>query len=137
MTNPIEIQAIVNNTIDKVWESWTEPKHIMQWNQASPEWHCPSASNDLKVGGEYSARMEAKDGSFGFDLNATYTDVRTNHYLASTLEDDRKVRVSFKELENGVSIIQKFEAESQNPREMQQNGWQAILNSFKSYTENL
>jgi uncharacterized protein YndB with AHSA1/START domain len=132
----ITIQATINAPLQKVWELWTTPAHIMQWNAASEDWHTPKSTNDLKVGGTSFCRMEAKDGSMGFDFKWIYTAVETNKHLAYTLEDDRKVVVDFAEADGKVTIVQTFDAEKQNPVEMQQFGWQSILNNFKKYAEN-
>jgi uncharacterized protein YndB with AHSA1/START domain len=121
--------------IDKVWAYWTQPEHIKLWNTASDDWHTTKAENDLRVGGSFSSRMEAKDGSFGFDFGGVYDEVRVNEYIAYTLGDDRKVAVSFSSGANGTTVSENFEAENENPLEMQQGGWQAIMNNFKKYTE--
>ncbi|MDX2174200.1 MAG: SRPBCC domain-containing protein [Bacteroidota bacterium] len=131
----ITIKAIVNSQISKVWDFWTSPVHIIKWNHASDDWHTTTATNDLKVGGKFSSRMEAKDGSLGFDFWGVYDEVVTNKKIAYTLSDERKVGVTFTEKDNGVEIISMFEAENENPVEMQKEGWQMILNNFKKYTE--
>jgi len=133
----LSIEALVNASMAKVWESWNDPKHVQIWNTAVPEWHCPKAENDFKVGGKFSYTMAAKDGSFSFDFWGTYTEIIENERIAYTLGDDRKVEIDFKQTENGIHLVEKFEAENQNPIEMQQAGWQSILNNFKSYTETL
>lgn len=133
----ITIAASVNAPIEKVWECWTTPKHIMQWNQASPDWHCPASSVDLKVGGKFSSTMAAKDGSFSFDFWGTYNDILENELIMATLGDGRMWKTTFASNGDVTEVVESFEAESQNPAEMQQAGWQAILNSFKQYTENL
>lgn len=128
------VSAIVNNDVDKVWDYYTNPNHIVNWNFADVSWHCPSASNDLKVGGIYKARMEAKDGSFGFDFEAIYTEVLLNKEF--TMEfGGRLSNVKFLPLNNATEVIITFDPETENPIELQQAGWQAILNNFKSYTE--
>ncbi len=134
-TEKITVNATVNAPVEKVWKLWTSPEDIIKWNTASPDWHTPRAENDLKVGGRFSSRMEAKDGSFGFDFWGVYTDVRENEFIAYTMGDDRKVTISFTQNGNQTEISETFEAESQNPAEMQRFGWQAILNSFKKYAE--
>jgi uncharacterized protein YndB with AHSA1/START domain len=131
----ITVEAQVNASIDKVWQYWTEPKHIMNWNFASYDWCAPNAANDLRVGGKFSSRMEAKDGSFGFDFGGVYDEVKTNEVIAYTLDDDRKVTIQFSDLGNTTRIIETFEAEMENPTELQQGGWQAILDNFKKYVE--
>jgi len=132
----ITIETTVDASLEKVWNYWIAPEHIVNWNTASPEWHTPRATNDVRVGGELFCRMEAKDGSFGFDLKGTYTAVESMKQLDSVLEDERKVSVAFSDMKGKTLVVQHFEAESQNPIEMQQAGWQAILTNFKHYTEN-
>ncbi|MBN8538426.1 MAG: SRPBCC family protein [Deltaproteobacteria bacterium] len=131
----IQIEATISTTLPKVWQYWTEPNHITQWNFAVPEWCCPRATNDLSVGGKYSARMEAKDGSFGFDFEAIYNEVIIQKKLAYTLTDGRKVVTSFERVGDATKVTTVFDAENQNPVEMQKNGWQSILNNFKKYAE--
>ncbi|GAB4493132.1 MAG: SRPBCC family protein [Raineya sp.] len=134
-TTKITISAWVNANKQKVWDYYTQPEHITQWNFALDTWHCPYASNDLRVGGRYVARMEAKDGSFGFDFEGTYNEVVSGEKLVFTMPDQRVVQVNFKELNNKTQVTVTFDAENQNPVEMQQQGWQAILDNFKKYTE--
>ncbi|MBP6758677.1 MAG: SRPBCC family protein [Flavobacterium sp.] len=131
----ITVETLVNAPIEKVWGFWTLPEHITKWNNASEDWHTPRAENDLRIGGKFLSRMEAKDGSFGFDFEGIYTDVISNEKISYTILDDRKVTVAFSPTENGIQITETFEAENQNPLEMQKLGWQAILNNFKNYTE--
>jgi len=131
----ITVETTVNAPVEKVWQYWTEPKHLMKWNSASDDWHTPRAENDLRVGGTFSARMEAKDGSFGFDFGGVYDAVRTNDYIEYTLGDGRKVSVTFKPTGNATIVVETFEAEGQNPVDMQRAGWQSILDNFKKYTE--
>lgn len=131
----IEISTKVNSDIHKVWEYWTKPGHIIMWNSPSEEWHTPKAENELKKGGRFTFRMEAKDGSAGFDFGGTYDVVKDKEFISYTLDDARKVDISFENKDNQVLIVEKFEPESQNSEEMQRDGWQAILNNFKSYIE--
>lgn len=139
MESPAKITVSITTPIslEKAWEIWTLPEHIINWNFASDDWCAPRASNDLKIDGTFSYRMEAKDGSFGFDLNGTYTDVKPLELIEFSLEDDRKVSILFESKDNETHIIQTFEAENQNPIEMQQFGWQAIMNNYKKYAESL
>jgi uncharacterized protein YndB with AHSA1/START domain len=131
----ITIKATVNSPIATVWSKWTHPNDIINWNSASEDWHTTKAENDLIIGGKFSYRMEAKDGSFGFDFWGIYTNIIINELIEYTLGDDRKVKVIF-EFENGeTKITTLFEAEDENPKEMQQFGWQSILNNFKKYAE--
>jgi len=131
----ITVQNIVKAPVEKVWKYWTEPGHITKWNNASDDWHTPRAENDLRVGGKFSARMEAKDGSFGFDFWGVYDKIKTNELIEYTLGDDRKVGIHFTANGDETKLVETFEAESENPIEMQQGGWQAILDNFKKYTE--
>ncbi len=131
----VTVEATVNAPIEKVWDCWTKPEHITQWCQASDDWHAPSAENDLKEGGKYSTRMEAKDGSFGFDFWGIYDSVNPLESLKSTMGDGRKWNVYFTLQGNTTFVSENFEAESENSPEMQQQGWQAILNNFKKYVE--
>lgn len=131
----ITVEATLNANKAKAWDYYTNPAHITQWNFADPSWHCPSAKNDLQVGGIYSARMEARDGSFGFDFEATYEEVVNEEKLTYVMGDGRKATVVFNGLGEQTTVVVTFDAETQNPIEMQQGGWQAILNSFKNYTE--
>ncbi|MBV7505400.1 SRPBCC family protein [Bacillus sp. sid0103] len=131
----ITVETTVNAPVEKVWEYWTEPKHITQWNNASDDWHTPIAENDLTVGGKFLTRMEAKDGSFGFDFGGIYDEVKLNEVISYTLGDGRKVTITFKGQGNETQVIETFDAETTNPIEMQQAGWQAILDNFKKYVE--
>jgi uncharacterized protein YndB with AHSA1/START domain len=133
----ITIQAVINACVEQVWKLYTEPEHIVHWNNASNDWHTPRAENDLQVGGKFLYRMEAKDGSSGFDFEGTYKQVKTNELIVYSLIDGRKVEVIFttKDDDARTKIAITFEAESTNPIEMQRDGWQAILNNFKNYVE--
>jgi len=135
MSDPINITATVNASAGKVWDYYTNPKHITCWNFADPSWHCPHVSNDMRVGGRYYARMEAKDGSFGFDFEAVYTDIVPGEQFTYTLADGRRVSVVFKKQDNQTKVDVTFDPENQNPLDMQRTGWQAILDNFKRYTE--
>jgi uncharacterized protein YndB with AHSA1/START domain len=131
----ITVKTTVHAPVEKVWEYWTEPEHITKWNNASDDWHTPLAENDLTVGGKFLTRMEAKDGSFGFDFAGVYDEVKLNEVIAYTLGDGRKVNITFKGQGNETEVIETFDAETTNPIEMQQAGWQAILDNFKKYVE--
>lgn len=133
----ITIRAEVKASPDTVWEAWTRPEHVMQWNHASDDWHCPAASNELRPGGRFSFTMAAKDGSFSFDFGGTYDNVEEKKMIHVTLDDGRCWKTFFQEKGGSVEVIEKFEAEEMNPLELQQTGWQAILNNFKQYTEQL
>jgi uncharacterized protein YndB with AHSA1/START domain len=131
----VTIFATVNATIDKVWEFWTKPEHIVNWNHASDDWHTPKAQNDLREGGKFCWRMEAKDGSVGFDFEGTFDEIQFQRRIQYTLDDGRKVTVAFENNDSSTTVTEVFEAESTNPVKMQQEGWQAILNNFKKYAE--
>lgn len=131
----ITVENTINAPVEKVWEYWTKPEHITQWNNASDDWHTPRAENDLRVGGSFVARMEAKDGSMGFDFGGTYDAITNNEYIEFTLGDDRKVKVNFFPEGNNTKVVESFEAEHTNSAEMQKTGWQSILDNFKKYTE--
>jgi uncharacterized protein YndB with AHSA1/START domain len=131
----ITVEVVVKATMDVVWKLWTTPEDIIQWNNASDDWHTPSATNDLQSGGKFLFRMEAKDSSFGFDFSGVYDNVKARESLAYTLGDGRKVGITFTGKGNETRITETFEAESQNPVEIQRNGWQAILTNFKKYAE--
>ncbi|MBM9591225.1 SRPBCC family protein [Leptospira sp. 201903075] len=134
-TNQITVQSTISADQKKVWDYYTKPEHIIHWNFASDDWQCPWAKNDLRVGGKYSARMEAKDGSFGFEFEATYDNITDQKSFTYTMEDGRKASVLLEPIGNKTQVTVKFDAEDQNPVEMQQGGWQAILDNFKKYTE--
>lgn len=131
----ITVENTINAPVEIVWEYWTKPEHITKWNSASPDWHTPKAENDLRPGGRFVSRMEAKDGSMGFDFGGTYDVVTDNEYIEYTMDDTRKAKINFSSDDEKTHVTVKFEAESENPVEMQQAGWQAILDSFKKYTE--
>ena len=131
----ITVENTINAPVEKVWQYWTTPEHITQWNNASDDWHTTSAENDLRVGGKFVSRMEAKDGSFGFDFGGVYDAITTNKYIEYTLGDDRKVKINFMADGNKTKVTESFEAEAENSIEMQRGGWQAILDNFKKYTE--
>ena len=132
----ITVQAVVNAPVEQVWKLYTKPEHVMKWNNASNDWHTPRAENDLKVGGKFLYRMEAKDGSSGFDFDGTYEQVIANELIVYSISDGRKVKVTFTKDDNErTKMDTTFEAESTNPIEMQRDGWQAILNNFKIYVE--
>ncbi len=131
----ISVETLVNAPVEKVWDAWNDPIDITKWNQASPDWHCPHAENDLRVGGKLKSRMEAKDGSFGFDFEAVYDEVVEHKKITYTMGDGRQATSSFEKLDNDTKVTTVFDAETENSVELQQNGWQAILNSFKQYVE--
>jgi len=131
----ITIEATVKAPVEKAWKIWTSPADIVKWSTPSPEWHTPRAEHDLKAGGKFNYRMEAKDGSFGFDFGGVFDVIKENELIEYTIGDGRKVEIHFNKKGNETHIVQTFEAEDQNPIEMQRGGWQAILDSFKNYAE--
>jgi len=133
MTTPILIETVVPVSARQAWEAFTTPAAITQWNQASADWHCPSASVELKVGGRYNARMEARDGSFAFDFEAIYEEVDETHALTLRMVDGRSARTTFVGEGDGTRVSTTFDPETMNPVEMQREGWQAILNSYGAY----
>ena len=133
----VVVETVVEKDIAQVWDCWTNPEHIVNWTFASADWHCPAATNDLQVGGTFSSTMAAKDGSMQFDFSGTYSEVVPNEKIAYAMEDGRKVEVTFSIVENGVSVVESFDPEQTHPREMQQAGWQAILNNYKAYVESI
>ena len=130
----VTIETTVKAPINKVWSAWTSPEDIKQWNAASDDWHTTQSSVDLREGGAFSSRMEAKDGSFGFDFAGIYTKVVPNELLEFTF-GDRAAKVEFLNGENGVLVRETFDAETEHPIEMQRQGWQAILNNFAKHVE--
>ena len=132
----ITVEAIVNAPAEKVWKTWTTPDDITKWNCPSPDWNSPKAEHELKAGGKFNYRMEAKDGSAGFDFGGVFDVIIPNQYIEYTIGDGRKVKVNFTSDGNQTKVTESFEAENQNSVEMQKNGWQAILDGFKNYTEN-
>lgn len=134
-TTLLTIHTIIDAPIKVVWNKWTNPDDIVKWNNASDDWHTTRAVNDLRVDGKFLSRMEAKNGSTGFDFEGTYNSIKPYELIEYTLDDNRKVRMSFKQDENKTQIVGTFEPENTNSLELQQSGWQAILDNFKKYTE--
>jgi uncharacterized protein YndB with AHSA1/START domain len=132
----ITVESTINAPVEKVWKFWSAPEHITQWCAASEDWHAPKAENDLTKGGKFATRMEAKDGSFGFDFGGVYDEVKTNELIEYTMGDGRKVEIKFAGKGNETTVTETFDAENTHSIEMQQGGWQAILDNFKKYTEN-
>lgn len=132
---PITVETTVNAPIQTVWNCWTTPEHLMQWNNASDDWHTTSATNDLRDGGSFTARMEAKDGSAGFDFGGTYTKVVDQQEIGYTMGDGRTVSVRFEERDGGTRVTETFDPENMHPADFQKQGWQAILDNFKKHTE--
>lgn len=132
----IKISATVNASIEKAWNYYNQPEHIVNWNFANNDWHCPFANNNLTVNGKLLTRMEAKDKSFGFDFEATYNEIINLNKIVYTIPDNRMVAILFNQNNNTTSIHIEFDAEKINSIELQKNGWQAILDNFKNYVEN-
>ena len=133
----IIVQSNINAPLHKVWDYWTIPNHVMNWNFAMSEWHCPSATNNLMEGGEFHYTMAAKDNSMSFDFWGTYQKIEIEKNIEIILGDGRKMKVTFETFDNGTTVTEEFEPEQQNPAEMQQAGWQMILDNFKKYVEQL
>jgi len=131
----ITIETTVNAPVSKVWDFWSKPEHITKWCQASDDWHASAAENDLKTGGKFTTTMAAKDGSVSFDFGGEYTNVEHHKAIDYTMGDGRKCSIQMTDMGNSTKIVETFEAESENPVEMQRGGWQAILDNFKKYTE--
>lgn len=133
--NSVTIGTTINAPVEKVWKYFSEPEHITQWAFAIDTWHTPYAENDLRKDGRFKTTMAAKDGSVSFDFSGVYTDVQPHKRIAYTLDDGRKVETLFESQGNTTKITQTFEAEDQNPVDMQRDGWQAILDNFRKHVE--
>ncbi|MFD1770682.1 SRPBCC family protein [Sphingobacterium suaedae] len=131
----IHIKATIHHNVETIWNAYTSAEDIKQWNHATPDWHCTQAINDLRVGGKFSHRMEAKNGSLGFDFEGTYTEIIPFQSIAYTMPDGRTVTVKFDGHRNLTDVSVTFDPENENPIDMQRNGWQAILTNFKNYVE--
>jgi uncharacterized protein YndB with AHSA1/START domain len=131
----IKIETTVNADLEKVWQYWTEPRHIIRWNSASDDWCTLKAENDLREGGTFSSTMAAKDGSMSFDFGGTYDKVKKHERIEYTMGDNRKARVLFSSSGSETTVTEEFETENTHPPELQKNGWQAILNNFKKHVE--
>ena len=132
----ITVRVLIDSPIDRVWKIWTTPEDIVKWNYASEDWHSPQVYNDLRVGGTFNYRMEARDGSYGFDFKGIYSKVNINELIEYTIDDSRKVKINFSTLDGKTEIVETFEAENVNSFDMQRDGWQAILDNFKKVVEN-
>ena len=133
----ITIKTTIHSSIELVWAAWTSAEHITQWTFASDDWHAPYAEIDLKVGGRFKTTMAAKDESFSFDFSGTFTTVEQYKTIAYTMDDGRKAVIEFSQENGDVTVVESFEPESQNSLEMQETGWQLILNNFKNYVDTL
>ncbi len=134
-TTKLNVESTVAAPVAKVWEYYNDPERITQWNSASDDWHTPSASNDLRTGGSFKNRMEARDGSEGFDFEGTYDEVVEHQRIAYTMTDGRQATVDFEDLGDSTRVSIAFDPENEYPQDFQQQGWQAILDAFKTYTE--
>ena len=133
----ITVKTTIHSSIEQVWAAWTSPEHITQWTFASDDWHAPYAEIDLIVGGRFKTTMAAKDESFSFDFSGTFTEVEPMKKIAYTLDDDRKVVIEFNVNSEEVTVVESFDPESVNSLEMQETGWQMILNNFKKHVDSL
>ena len=131
----VTVETTIKAGIEDVWNFWVRPEHITKWNTATPDWHCPKAENDLRDGGKFSCRMEARDGSIGFDFGGTYDEVKIYELIRYTMGDGRKVEVLFREKDGETTVTETFDAEDQNSIELQRSGWQSIMDNFKKYAE--
>jgi uncharacterized protein YndB with AHSA1/START domain len=131
----LTVKITINASLEKVWDAFTNPTHIKNWYFAADTWHAPLAENDLRVGGKFKTRMEAKDATEGFDFEGTYDLVEEQKRFEYYLTDARKIKVDFTKAENGILVTEQFDPETENPHEMQQQGWQMILDNFKKYVE--
>lgn len=132
----LTVSTEINKPTNEVWDFFNNPKHIINWNFAHESWECPSAKNDLKVGGKLEVRMQAKDGSFGFDLVGIYDEIVENELIKYHFEDGRNIEVIFEKLsEDKTKVTENFDPENMNPLDFQKDGWQAILDNFKKYSE--
>jgi len=133
MRPQITVEIVIEAPLNKVWEYWTKPEHIIKWNFASADWCCPKATNDLKVGGKFNYRMEACDGSEGFDFEGMYTEIQENKFIEYILGDERKVKIEFIDQNGTIKVVETFDAENTNSLELQRTGWQSILDNFKKH----
>ena len=133
----ITIETNVNASVETVWEAWTNPEHVMRWNHASDDWHCPGATNDLRIGGRFSFTMASKDGKMSFDFEGVYVNIEEHELIQYKIGDGREVKVTFRKTGEVVKVVETFEAEKVHSIEQQKAGWQAILDNFKKYTEQM
>ena len=131
----ITVSTKINATVEKIWDYWSNPKHIANWTFATSDWHVPFVENDLQINGKFITRMEAKDGSFGFDFEGIYSNIIEYQFIEYHIIDGRKVSIQFIQNQDFVEIIESFDPENENTLELQQQGWQSILDNFKKYVE--
>ena len=134
-TQKITISTMTSASVEHAWRAFTTPADITRWNFAHHDWCCPSAEVDLRVGGAYKARMEAKDKNFGFDFEAVYEEVERHKAVTLAMSDGRRARTTFEAFRGGTKVTTVFDAEAQNSIEMQRSGWQAILDNFRRHIE--
>ncbi len=134
-TSKITIETNVNADLKKAWDYWTLPEHIVNWNFASDDWHCPKAENDPRTGGKFKATMASKDGKMSFDFEGIYDEVIDQQKISYSMSDGRQVHISFEKNGDATKVTEVFDPENQNSEEMQRSGWQSILNNFKKYVE--
>jgi uncharacterized protein YndB with AHSA1/START domain len=131
----ITVETIIKADVDKAWSHWTSPKHIVNWNFASDDWHCPKAENDLRTGGKFKSTMASRDGKMSFDFEGVYDKVIDRKKIAYSLADGRQVVIVFEKVDNSTKVMESFDPENTNSAEMQRAGWQSILDNFKKYVE--
>ena len=134
--SPITVETLIKAPLTKVWQYWNEPEHIKQWAFASDDWEAPSSANDLRVGGNFTTTMAAKDKSASFDFSGIYSAVEEHKLIEYDMADGRHVKIEFSELPEGVKVVETFDPETENSEELQRSGWQAILDNFKKHVEN-
>lgn len=133
--NTVTVETTINAPVDKVWSYFTQPDHITEWYFASDDWQAPYAENDLRPDGKFKIRMDARDGSSGFDFEGVYTNISKNDRIEYVIPDGRKVSITFSDLGAKTRVVETFETENENPVELQRGGWQAILDNLKKHTE--
>ncbi|MHC9511786.1 SRPBCC family protein [Kangiella sp. M94] len=131
----ITVTTTIKADLNTVWDCWNNPEDIKQWNAASEDWHTTQSMVDLREGGQFKSRMEAKDGSMGFDFTGTYTKVDKPNHIEYVMDDDREVAIDFKQTEQGITVTETFDAEEQHDPEFQKQGWQSILDNFAKHVE--
>ena len=133
----IEVTALTSARRSTAWHAFTDPTHVVNWNFAGDDWCCPSCTNDVRVGGTWTSRMEARDGSFGFDFASTYTEVVEGEKIHLLMADGRRWEVEFSDEGTGTRITERFDPAAENPEDMQRTGWQMILDRFAAYASGL
>ena len=131
----ITVSITTHENLEKVWDYFNQPEHVVHWNFASDDWYCPFAENDLKVGSDFKYTMASKDGKMSFDFVGTYSEIVLHEKIAYTIADGRKVMITFGKSDGKVTVTVTFEPENMNSHELQRGGWQSILDNFKKYTK--